>query len=327
MTIRTGADWAKLLADKRGAERQALIMNGWKNREVPAWIITTPWIPLTVSQTFDDGLWTLTYPVMADGLALGTDADSFPVGLFADNAQAVADDLYAVMPTRKMLRDIATAATRIPFQTPGFPWYKAGGIPGDIESTGAWIDAFVRREKIYAAKGITRGQRLAEGGQKTLVNRRGYPLGSLAIQGGLVSDALPLNFVQKEYSGHKADYDPDYSHKEQYASRKGLLTGPSGVPDAVDLMWVARHPKFFPLLSDEGPLELRYPNVALPWPGGAAPDSSKPATPPGATKAPPPKLTKPALDVLRPAEPSGEMSFLILGMLGLGLLAAKLVAR
>lgn len=326
MAIRTGAEWAKLLADKRGDERQALIMAGWRNREVPSWIITLPWIPITVSNVLEGEKWTLTFPVMPDGLALGTDADSFPVGLYAANAQAVADDLYAVMPTRKMLRDIATVATRIPFQTPGFPWYKAGGIPGDIESTGAWIDAFARREKIYAAKGVTRGQRLAEGGQKTLVNRRGYPLGSLAIQGGLVSDALPLNFVQKDYSGHKADYDPDYSHKEQYASRKGLLTGPTG-SDAVDLMWVARHPKFFPLLSDEGPLDLRYPNVALPYPGGTVPDPSKPATPPGSTKAPPPKIAKPALNVLRPAEPSGEMSFLVLGVLGLGILAAKLTTR
>lgn len=326
MAIRTGAEWAKLLADKRGAERQALIMSGWKNREVPSWILTAPWTPISVSQTFDDGKYTLTYPVMNDGLALGTDEDSFPVGLYPEHAQAIADELYAVMPTRKMLKDIAAAATRIPFQTPGPPWYKAGGIPGDIENTGAWIDAFVRAEKIYAAKSIKRGQRLAYGRAKTLAVKRGYPLGDLAIQGGLKSDTGPIEFVQKDFSGHKASYDPDYSHEEDFASRKGLLASPTST-DAVDLVWVARHPKLWPLVSDEGPLDLRYPNIALPYP--SAPGAStpgKPSMPPGATKEPP-KLTKPALDVMRPAESSGETPFLILGILGLGMVAVKLVAK
>lgn len=330
---RTGTEFAALLKDLRGDARQKAILQAWKNGEVPSWITKRAWPIVEASAVIDGVKRVLRYPVMPDRLSLGTDEDPLAVGLTPSYAQVVADDLYAVIPTRRMSRAIWGAApVKILYATPGYPYYLPGGIPGDISATGAWVDQNKKVQAQQVAAGnASRGQ-LSSGGWKLVVLYRGIPSTALAIDGGK-NDANPATpFVQKDYGPHSANYDPDYAQGLQAASRKGMLSDaldPTSFA-SVDLKTVAADPKLNILLNEDGPIDLTFPNTIIP---GGGPASGKPASTP-TTKAPPygtpsgiTSKPKPAIDLMKPAESSGETSFLLLGIFGAGLLAMKLVGK
>lgn len=328
---RTGTEFAALLKDKRGEERQKLILQAWKNGEVPSWITKRAW-PIVESSAIVDGRKRiLRYPVMPDRLSIGTDEDPLYVGLMPKYAQIVADDLFAVIPTRRMSRAIWGAApVKLIYAEPGYPYYLPGGIPGDISATGAWVDAGKKIESRQRAAGNADRSRLSSGGWKLVVLYRGIPSTVLAIDGGKRDTNPATGFIQSSFGPHGASYDPDYPQGLQVASRKSVLSDPDDptIFAPVDLKKVAADPKLSILVNEDGAIDLTFPNVIIPGGGpasgkpGDVPATKLPTTTPGITTKP-----KPALDLLRPAEPSGETSFLLLGVIGAGLLAAKFVSK
>jgi hypothetical protein len=186
----------------------------------PRYIAIDDWIPVDISGHGH----TLRILVAPDYYAIG----GFRVGRETPfGAQDVADAFNAILPSRKLERDIQNASSpRIPFlDVKAPPW----NIPlSHIETHAAVVAANDAADQKFGALGISPGDGLTIGYRKAIVVGPALDGTKVAIFGGIGTNLDPTtgrrDIVQSYYTGHPSSYS-DYSHGIVLVSRKAWLDG------------------------------------------------------------------------------------------------------
>jgi hypothetical protein len=178
---------------------------------------------------------TVTFHVLPDYLAIGSDADFVRIPMWAPTAQRIADVFSASVPTKKMVDLIWNAAQEKIAPAP---------IPPSAQMmSNAYIEE--SQKKIEAELvGKPRGE-LVAGDKKDLVitNLLAQHPDRVAIYGW---HQLNGKAIQPLSTVHEATY-ADYSHGTRLVSLEVLLDGkPARLDD------ILKNPNLAPILSDEG---------------------------------------------------------------------------
>lgn len=272
--------WA-LLLPLSPTNREAKIASLFAQGEIPNFLSTDPWPPVTVegvspkSKTFH----TLTYYPAPSYFALGTDADPAYLPVRHWLFSQIAASVHCVMPTRKMVRDTWDAAhVKMPLSdVKGKPYF----VPlADIEKTSSMKlqSDMTKASALYKAPGE---KTLIAGFKKDLVTGPNQDGSMGPIYGGafstVVSSSAPVDsrFWQGYPGPHDKNYMRDASEGERLYLDACFLDG-----KPAKLSEICESPELSYLVSDQGPFPLRWPNVG---PGGAKVSTvPTPATPPPA---------------------------------------------
>lgn len=259
-------EYGQRILNKSGAEREVEALRAFEAGEVPAGLLKKTWPVITMKETIDGTPHVLEIPVAPNFFAVGTDESPFFLPIWPTTAQKIATSLYSVLPTRKIADAIHAQANKnismfgaIPAIE---PWYHAGGVPGAIGNSGAWIVANQNRKKIGAA----RFDVLVDGHGKNVLVAPELDGAYVLIYGGVKGDGgWPLQGLSgKTHVWHYVDY----SQLIRFVSRRARLDGKD-----VDLVNVAKDPKLYALVAN-APFDLSFPINALNVGTGAPPAPS-----------------------------------------------------
>lgn len=235
----------EIIASPAGA-REKLIMDYLSARNVPSW--SFQWRPVRVTATVDGKPYTLEYLVAPDYLSLGDDEDFFRVPLTPRVAQAFADEMDAILPSRRMVNEIyANASARLVPQA----------IAGNKATLEDWGKHEILVQQQQKAHGLPGGTFLA-GHKKDIVIGPSLDGSRVAIYGwhdesGALTGGKANAPIQPYSTIHGSEYT-DYAHGTRLIRQKGYL---NGAP--VDLREIFVDPKLSVLVSDQGPFKPRYP--------------------------------------------------------------------
>ncbi len=228
--------------------------------DVPDFIATNWWKWVTIT----GGGHTLKILVAPDYMCFGPDDDSFPLARATPyGAQACADYYGAIIPSRKLMRDIqAQASPKIPYlDIKGAPFH----VPvTQIETPQATDDMASMRATAFDKFGVDPtdfGSSTVIGYRKCIVvepNLNGTKVQIYGGRGG--AGDPPWNMIQgtSKPPVHDSGYS-DYSHGVVLVSRKAELDG-----DAVDLrtdVFGSNDPGIVSLVSDQGRFDPVFPNA------------------------------------------------------------------
>jgi hypothetical protein len=227
-----GAAFMKRIADLPPAEREEVIAAEITQGNIPEFL--RRFVTITVRATDAAGKeHTLSYEVMPDYLAVGSDTDFIRVPMTPMAAQRIADAFGCVLPTRKVVNDV----------------YREAAVK---------LEPRPLTEEREAVKTFVQHHTIIEG------QREGKTLGALVA--GIKKDVVVTNRLTEKpnrvaiYGWHKRDGNPiqpltivhrdtyvDYSHGIRLMKRTVLLDGkPRDIRD------ILRSPELCSLLSDEG---------------------------------------------------------------------------
>ncbi len=247
----TGDQFASLVTSMSLTDRENEIYAQVMSGNVPAFQRNL--IAVTNSQTISSTLYTYTYYVLPDYLAIGCDSNYFLCPMTPLLAQRIADATGCTLPTRKMVNQIWTAATLhlAPRTIP--PSAQMTTIPVMLRhSDTVW-------QQRYPVLSTHPLGELVGGDKKDVVISNiiyGYPApGRVVIYGWHYTSGTA---IQPLYNGHEDTY-ADYSHGIRLVQMNMLVNGVSTTVSSV-----LQSASLNSLLSDEGTIAVpRYP-VSLP---------------------------------------------------------------
>lgn len=312
MAKMTGAEFGEHIKNLRGKAREDALLEAVKNDQYPS-VFESPsdWIVVPISGTVDGKEHLLEISVAPDFFAVGTDADPFYIGAWPADAQQIANHFDAILPSKKLAREIAKSAdvkVSLYDVNPGAPWYQ-GGTPKDIEASGAMIASNAKRDAKIRAATTSRWKKLVAGHMKDIVLNPGSPT-KVAIYGGY-GGSVDGWAIQPFSTVHSWDYGPDYSHGIRLIKSQAQLDG-----ESVDLRRLFTDPKLHVLVSDQGPMQavLQPPTGSSGSSGGAPAGSGGGSIPKGG-------------GILEPGQRASSGQVLTFFVLGAGLVLAALVGR
>jgi hypothetical protein len=231
-----GSEFARRIADMRGAEREEAIKEEITQGNIPDFLRRLK--PVQLSQEFADGLLsTVTVFVMSDYLAIGSDKDFVLVPMNLYTAVSVAAKFGCVLPTRKVV-DAIFAQSDVHLAPEPMP---AGPR---MSSTAYYVRHNEEIAQQRASVGALAGS-LISGHKKDVVlsERLIRDPFRIAIYGWHRLSGIP---IQPLSTVHGATY-VDYSHGVRLVSETVLVDGePRSFYD------VLADPRLSHLLSDEG---------------------------------------------------------------------------
>jgi hypothetical protein len=221
-----------------GASRESNILHEFLAGNVPNFLRDFVGVELTVGSD------TITYLVMADYLALGTDADYVRMPMNPHTAQAIADKYDCTLPTRKMVNDIWKLSVNKVAPLPWGPPYDA-----TMMSTDRIGIHNGRIQEQLAGKDF---KALLSGHKKDVVlTNKLYPSNPnkrVAIYGWIQLNGQAIQGLNP--SSHEDTY-ADYSHGIRMIANDVIVNGnPMRMKD------VFADPKLCALVSDEGVLKF-----------------------------------------------------------------------
>jgi hypothetical protein len=298
--------------------------------EVPGYIATDFWRWVEIR----GGGHVLRILVAPDYLAVGSPpfrlARTTPYG-----AQAAEDTSNAILPSRKIVREIQRAASpRIPFLDVKGPPFN---VPlSQIATANATKLANDAAERAFSSRGISAGEGLTIGYKKAIVSGPGLDGSKVAVYGGIGTSLDPASgkaeVVQPYYTGHPSSYS-DYSHGIVLVSRKAVLDGASvdlrmdvfGASDPAIVALVNDHhdgagklEQFDPIFPNAGPKSRARFGRTIAAPPSSPSSNSSSSSSSSSTKKPP------AGSLSSPASSSSSSSSSSAGLLALGALAGAL---
>lgn len=184
--------------------------------------------------------------VMPDYLSVGSDDDFVRIPLTPMTAQKIADDYDMSLPTKKLV-DFIYRSARLKLAARPIP--PDGGSVHEFSNVLRHNETIERQMKVNAK---ARG-RLVAGHKKDVVltRRLDENPGRVAIYGwhkDFNHPIQPLSLV------HDKSY-MDYSHGIRLLSKDVMVDG-----ETLSMDEILKSPELAPLLSDEGPLNDRYPS-------------------------------------------------------------------
>lgn len=238
----TGSQFLAMTANLSVADREKEILSQVSSGNIPDFLRT--FVEITVTA----GLHTITFSVMPDYLAIGSNEDFVRIPMNPRTAQKIADLFECSMVTRKMVNDIWKKST-----------VKLAPIPMTPSAAMTSNDYFgTHQQKIEAARAGKPLGALTGGQKKDVVisNALTAKPNSVAIYGWHQLSGTP---IQPLSTVHHWTY-ADYSHGVRLVKRTATVDGqPTLVTD------VLKSTTLHPLLSDEGVMpNPRIPGVAAP---------------------------------------------------------------
>lgn len=233
----TGSALVTAIRDLPREAREARLLAEIQQGNVPSWLRTL--VPVSMARTIGDREATVTFHVLPDYLAVGSEDDWFLTPLTPGAAQQLATRLELSLPTPPMVDAIWRAAAA-----------KLG--PDSIAPSAAMVTLPVFADH----NGMVRARRAADpapmgslvAGHKkdvVLTARLDTLPARVAIYGWHRPDGRP---IQPLYTGHGSTY-ADYSHGIRLVSRRILIDGKEH-----DLLDVLRDPHLSAAVSDDGPM-------------------------------------------------------------------------
>ena len=230
----SGSAFIAAVASLPREEREAAILRELLGGNIPSF--------LRVLHTVEvrDSAHAIAYDVMPDYLAIGSDDDFVRIPMNPYTAQAFCDTFGFVLPTRRMVNDIWSAAD-----------VHLEPRPLTVERESP--HTFLQHHRIIEQQleGTVRGAFVA-GSKKDIVvsNRLRERPNRVAIFGWHYRTGEP---IQPLYAGH-VDWYVDYSHGVRPVRRRMRIDGTAGTFESI-----LRDPQLRSLLSDEGELTvIRY---------------------------------------------------------------------
>jgi len=198
------------------------------------------WVPVNVQWTDQAGKNHVAIDeVMPDYLAVGSDDDFVRIPISPQSALTIADAFGAMLPTRKMVDDVTSAASIRLTPRP---------LTEDRES----VAAFLRHHAlIEQQRGEALRSALMAGIKKDVVltNRLNEKANRVAIYGWHHADDTPIQPLTIVH----VNWYVDYSHGIRLVKRAMTVDDKPR-----DLKFLLHDPKLHPLVSDEGPIEAGY---------------------------------------------------------------------
>lgn len=225
------------------AERESRIIAEVTRGNVPSW--NRRWVPVEMRRRLGSSTVKVTFWVLPDYLAIGSDDDWFLAPLSPQAATRLGDLIGASLPTPLMVDAIWRSAT-VRIDPDSIP-------PSETMVT---VPVFVEHQEMIQARrnaaGITPGTFVAGHKKDVVITPRLDSLpGRVAIYGWHRPDSIP---IQPLHTGHGNGH-VDYSHGIRLVRNVVSLDGMEH-----ELSAVLRDPMLAQLLSVEGPLrEGRYP--------------------------------------------------------------------
>lgn len=227
---------AAFIASLRGLDRdarEAAVLRELRSGNVPGFL--WQFVNVSVKGTWDGKEHSVSYDVMPDYLAIGSDDDFVRMPMNPRTAQAFCDSAGLALPTRKMVNDIwAQAAARF--------------IPQPLTKDRESPAAFLQSQRLIEeqAAGVPRGGIWA-GIKKDVVisNRLQERPNRVGIFGWHYPNGVPIQPLTVVH----VDWYVDYSHGVRPLRRTVRVDGRE-----MDYEDVLRDPKLSALLSDEGPI-------------------------------------------------------------------------
>ena len=203
--------------------------------------------PVTVTNVADDKTNVATLYAAPNYLAIGSDADYFLAPMSPNTAQRLADRLGCVLPTRKMVDAIYSAAE-----------VKLAPAPIPPSAAMTTVSVFAQHNEMVrtqraAVLDLHPPGALVAGHQKDVVisARLAGVTNKVAIYGWHQTNGLP---IQPLYLGHAASW-VDYSQCIRLVKRELIVNG-----ETKSIAEVLADPKLCGLISDEGVItNARYP--------------------------------------------------------------------
>jgi hypothetical protein len=228
----TGSEFIKSVVNLSREEREAANRRELFAGNMPSFLRKLRTVQVSAMGA-DSVTHTIVYEVMPDYLAIGSDADFVRMPMTPYTAQAFCDAFGFVLPTRKMVGDIFTAATT-----------HIEPSPLTVERESPLT--FMQHHRIIEdqLKGIERGT-FVSGIKKDVVvtNKLLEKPSRVAIFGWYHTNGQP---IQPLYTGH-VDWYVDYSHGIRPARRRMRVDG-----EVLPYEKILNDPKYQNLLSDEG---------------------------------------------------------------------------
>ncbi|MFZ5952796.1 MAG: hypothetical protein ACOYXC_18985 [Candidatus Rifleibacteriota bacterium] len=233
----TGSSFMARTANMSRTQKDQAIVQAITSGNMPSFL--RQFRDVTVTKTINGRSHTITYKVMPDYLAIGSDSDFVRVPMTPAAAQRIAEAFGCILPTTKMVDDIyRNASTRLNPQT----------MPptGQMTSNQYFVEHSRMIETQRRNSGHTQGQLLA-GHKKDVVisNRLNNNPNKVAIYGWHRSNGNP---IQPLSTVHSEDY-ADYSHGIRLIQKRVVVDGRE-----MDIEDVLRDPTLCQLLSNEGPI-------------------------------------------------------------------------
>ncbi len=229
---------------------------------------------VTVTNVFKVKTNVATFFVAPDYLAVGSDADYFFVPISPNIAQTIADKLDCVLPTRKMVDAIYTAAEVKLAPSPIPPTSAMTTVP--IFSQ---INETIRTQRSAVLNSHPLGALVAGHKKDVVISARlATTTNKVAIYGWHQTNGVA---IQPLYLGHTSAW-VDYSHGIRLISQTMLVNG-----EKKSVAEVLANPELCGLISDEGIVtQARYPTnpptplnaaserIAQPWPQKFSPSTN-----------------------------------------------------
>lgn len=240
----TGSEFARRVTALSLTEREQML-----RAEVARGNVPTFWrhfVEVKVARTNEGRIHTILFSVSPDYLAVGADHDYFLMPVTPSTAQAIADSLGCVLPTRRLVEDIYAAAvvklTPRPLP-PGAAMTEVIMFQQHNEMIHRQRAAFF---PTYPLGALVAGHKKDVVLSPQLASRPD----AVAIYGWHQTNGRP---IQPLYTGHSARW-VDYSHGARFLRRDLEVDGQTRAFEAV-----MADPNLAPLLSDEGPIRTpRY---------------------------------------------------------------------
>lgn len=236
----TGSEFMSRIARLSGREREQAIREAILAGHVPENLMK--FRSVRISRTLTDGQQhTIIYNVAPDYLAIGTNADNVRIPMTPLTAQAIADRMNCLLPTRQMVNQIYSAA-----DTHLSPRAMSGGQYPNWQSR-MMTSAFFREHDRLVDSQLSGNNStgLIAGHKKDIVitNRLNSKPRSVAIYGWHSTSSSP---IQPLSTVHGNDY-VDYSHGVRMVAGTCTVDGRS-----MAMADVLRDPVLSGLVSDEG---------------------------------------------------------------------------
>jgi hypothetical protein len=258
----TGREFAKSIASDDLEQREKVAAAQILEGNVPAFMQKL--CPVTVTNVTEGITNSAKFYVTPDYLATGSDEDYFLMPMSPNTAQRIADKLGCILPTRKMVDAIYSAAEVKLAPAPIPPSAVMTTVP-----VFAQHNEMVRTQRVAALKTHPLGA-LVAGHQKDVVisARLAGITNRVAIYGWHQTNGAP---IQPLYLGHTAAW-VDYSQCIRLVKNEMTVNG-----ETKTVAEVLADPKLCGLISDEGVItNARYPTnpiapaasvkIDLPWP-------------------------------------------------------------
>jgi hypothetical protein len=233
----TGSQFVAIIATLPREEREAAVVRELLAGNIPSFLRRFRTIERTVTGA-DGAVHTISYDVMPDYLAIGSDEDFVRMPMDPYSAQAFCDAYGFVLPTRKMVNDIWAAAS-----------VRVSPRPLTVDREAPATFLLHHRMIEEQLTGAPRGA-LVAGMKKDVVvsNKLLERPNRVAIFGWHYRNGEP---IQPLYAGH-VDWYVDYSHGIRPVRREMRVDGVvRRFGEILD------DPAFRGLLSDEGDLTVR----------------------------------------------------------------------